>query len=72
MDAHPWMILVGQTKRNIGAERSLEADLDASSCRLDAWLAVVVMAVVPPLVGSSTASPESGTPCCGHEPRLGM
>src|SRR3954464_10506630 len=29
----------GQAKRNVGAERSLEADLDASSCRLDAWLA---------------------------------
>jgi RNA polymerase sigma-70 factor (ECF subfamily) len=29
----------GQAKRDIGAERSLEADLDASSCRLDAWLA---------------------------------
>src|SRR6186713_584321 len=30
----------GQAKRHVGAERSLEADLDASSCRLDAWLAV--------------------------------
>jgi RNA polymerase sigma-70 factor (ECF subfamily) len=30
---------LGQAKRDIGAERSLEADLDASSCRLDAWLA---------------------------------
>ncbi len=30
---------LGQAKRNVGAERSLEADLDASSCRLDAWLA---------------------------------
>lgn len=29
----------GQAKRDIGAERSLEADLDVSSCRLDAWLA---------------------------------
>ena len=28
-----------QAKRAVGAERSLEADLDASSCRLDAWLA---------------------------------
>jgi RNA polymerase sigma-70 factor (ECF subfamily) len=27
-----------QAKRDIGAERELEADLDASSCRLDAWL----------------------------------
>jgi RNA polymerase sigma-70 factor (ECF subfamily) len=30
---------LGQQKRAVGAERSLEADLDASSCRLDAWLA---------------------------------
>lgn len=30
---------LGQEKRDVGAERSLEADLDASSCRLDAWLA---------------------------------
>jgi RNA polymerase sigma-70 factor (ECF subfamily) len=30
---------LGQQKRDAGAERSLEADLDASSCRLDAWLA---------------------------------
>lgn len=29
----------GQAKRSVGAERPLEADLDASSCRLDAWLA---------------------------------
>jgi RNA polymerase sigma-70 factor (ECF subfamily) len=29
----------GQAKRDAGMERSLEADLDASSCRLDAWLA---------------------------------
>jgi RNA polymerase sigma-70 factor, ECF subfamily len=29
----------GQIKRDVGAERSLEANLDASSCRLDAWLA---------------------------------
>lgn len=28
-----------QAKRDVGAERSLEADLDASSSRLDAWLA---------------------------------
>lgn len=28
-----------QVKRDIAAERSLEADLNASSCRLDAWLA---------------------------------
>jgi RNA polymerase sigma-70 factor (ECF subfamily) len=28
-----------QVKRDVGAARSLEADLDASSCRLDAWLA---------------------------------
>ena len=31
---------LGQEKRDAGVERSLEADLDASSCRLDAWLAV--------------------------------
>jgi RNA polymerase sigma-70 factor (ECF subfamily) len=31
---------LGQAKRDVGAERSLEADLDASSSRLDAWLAV--------------------------------
>jgi RNA polymerase sigma-70 factor, ECF subfamily len=30
----------GQAKRDAGAERSLESDLDASSSRLDAWLAV--------------------------------
>lgn len=30
---------LGQAKRDVGAERSLEAGLDASSCRLDAWLA---------------------------------
>ncbi len=30
---------LGQAKRDVAAERSLEADLDASSCRLDAWLA---------------------------------
>lgn len=30
---------LGQEKRNVGAERSLEADLDASCSRLDAWLA---------------------------------
>jgi RNA polymerase sigma-70 factor (ECF subfamily) len=30
---------LGQQKRDVGAERSLEADLDASSCRVDAWLA---------------------------------
>ena len=30
---------LGQAKRDVGAERSLEADLDASSCRLGAWLA---------------------------------
>ena len=30
---------LGRAKRNVGAERSLDADLDASSCRLDAWLA---------------------------------
>jgi RNA polymerase sigma-70 factor (ECF subfamily) len=30
---------LGQQKRDAGAERPLEADLDASSCRLDAWLA---------------------------------
>lgn len=29
----------GQDKRDIGAERSLEAELDASCSRLDAWLA---------------------------------
>jgi RNA polymerase sigma-70 factor (ECF subfamily) len=29
----------GQAKRDAGAERPLEADLDASGCRLDAWLA---------------------------------
>jgi RNA polymerase sigma-70 factor (ECF subfamily) len=29
---------LGQQKRDAGAERSLQADLDASSCRLDAWL----------------------------------
>jgi RNA polymerase sigma-70 factor (ECF subfamily) len=29
----------GQAKRDVGAERSLEADLDASRSRLDAWLA---------------------------------
>jgi RNA polymerase sigma-70 factor (ECF subfamily) len=29
----------GQAKRDAGAERSLEANLDASSCRLDDWLA---------------------------------
>jgi RNA polymerase sigma-70 factor (ECF subfamily) len=29
----------GQARRDVGAEHSLEADLDASSCRLDAWLA---------------------------------
>lgn len=29
----------GQAKRDAGAERSLEADLDASSRRLEAWLA---------------------------------
>jgi RNA polymerase sigma-70 factor (ECF subfamily) len=28
-----------QAKRDVGAERSLDADLDASSRRLDAWLA---------------------------------
>ncbi len=28
-----------QARRDIGAERSLEVDLEASSCRLDAWLA---------------------------------
>ena len=28
-----------QAKRAVGDERSLEADIDASSCRLDAWLA---------------------------------
>lgn len=31
---------LGQAKRDVGAERSIEADLDASSSRLDAWLAV--------------------------------
>jgi RNA polymerase sigma-70 factor (ECF subfamily) len=30
---------LGQAKRDVGAEHALEADLDASSCRLDAWLA---------------------------------
>jgi RNA polymerase sigma-70 factor (ECF subfamily) len=30
----------GQAKRDVGAERSIEANLDASSCRLDAWLAI--------------------------------
>lgn len=30
---------LGQEKRNVAAERSLEADIGASSCRLDAWLA---------------------------------
>src|SRR5688572_8286721 len=30
---------LGQAKRSVGAERPLEAELDASSCRLDAWLA---------------------------------
>lgn len=30
---------MGQAKRDVGAERSLEVDVDASSCRLDAWLA---------------------------------
>jgi RNA polymerase sigma-70 factor (ECF subfamily) len=30
----------GQARRDIEAERSLEADLDASGSRLDAWLAV--------------------------------
>ncbi len=29
----------GQAKRDVGAERSLDADLDASAGRLDAWLA---------------------------------
>jgi RNA polymerase sigma-70 factor (ECF subfamily) len=29
---------LGQARRAIGLEHSLEADLDASSCRLDAWL----------------------------------
>lgn len=31
---------LGQAKRDVGVERSLEADLDASCSRLDAWLAV--------------------------------
>jgi RNA polymerase sigma-70 factor, ECF subfamily len=31
---------LGQAKRDVGAEQSLEADLDASHSRLDAWLAV--------------------------------
>lgn len=30
---------LGQAKRDVGAEWSLEAELDASSCRLEAWLA---------------------------------
>ena len=30
----------GQAKRDVGAERSLELDLDASCSRLDAWLTV--------------------------------
>lgn len=30
---------LGQDRRDVGVERSLEADLDASGCRLDAWLA---------------------------------
>jgi RNA polymerase sigma-70 factor (ECF subfamily) len=30
---------LGQAMRDVGAERSLEADLGASSCRMDAWLA---------------------------------
>jgi RNA polymerase sigma-70 factor (ECF subfamily) len=30
---------LGQSKRDVGAERSLEADVDASCSRLDAWLA---------------------------------
>jgi RNA polymerase sigma-70 factor (ECF subfamily) len=30
----------GQAKRDVGAERPLEADLDASCSRLDAWVAV--------------------------------
>lgn len=29
----------GQAKRAVGAEQAPDADLDASSCRLDAWLA---------------------------------
>lgn len=29
----------GQAKRDVGAELSVEAELDASSCRLEAWLA---------------------------------
>jgi RNA polymerase sigma-70 factor, ECF subfamily len=33
------MRALGQAKRDVGAERSLQAELDASSCRLDAWLA---------------------------------
>jgi RNA polymerase sigma-70 factor (ECF subfamily) len=31
---------LGQARRDVGAERSLEAALDASGSRLDAWLAV--------------------------------
>jgi RNA polymerase sigma-70 factor (ECF subfamily) len=31
---------LGQARRDVGAERSLEAGLDASGSRLDAWLAV--------------------------------
>lgn len=31
---------LGQGKRDVGKERSIEADLDASHGRLDAWLAV--------------------------------
>ena len=30
----------GQARRDVGAERPLEADLDASCSRLDAWLAI--------------------------------
>src|SRR5215216_2191430 len=30
---------LGQARRDVGAERSLEADLDASRSRLDAWVA---------------------------------
>jgi RNA polymerase sigma-70 factor (ECF subfamily) len=30
---------LGQAKRDVGVERSLEADVDASCSRLDAWLA---------------------------------